>query len=243
MRTVHAPCEAEARGGIEQSVLLLVIEVFNWLTALLFAEWCQGDGTGPVCLERTKVVLQARDQCRMTALKRWTCDVQHVAHHRAIDANIFLLACLPRPSREEHGVHVHIIQRSRNFIGRSEVDRARMHAGGRRTASARQAGDGPVSGQEVFGQRRPDYTAGPDDQGSFLHGDQLEEIKEKSLFDSRAAFRDSISSYSRNNFANNMASSEGLKGIAPFVYAADSGSFASAAERLNLTSSAVSKSV
>ena len=40
-----------------------------------------------------------------------------------------------------------------------------------------------------------------------------------------------------------MASSESLKGIAPFVYAADSGSFASAAERLNLTSSAVSKSI
>jgi DNA-binding transcriptional LysR family regulator len=49
--------------------------------------------------------------------------------------------------------------------------------------------------------------------------------------------------YSRNIFTNDMSSTESLKGIAPFVYAADSGSFASAAERLNLTSSAVSKSV
>jgi DNA-binding transcriptional LysR family regulator len=40
-----------------------------------------------------------------------------------------------------------------------------------------------------------------------------------------------------------MSSAESLKGIAPFVYAADSGSFAAAAERLALTSSAVSKSV
>jgi DNA-binding transcriptional LysR family regulator len=36
---------------------------------------------------------------------------------------------------------------------------------------------------------------------------------------------------------------EGLKGITPFVYAADAGSFVAAAERLNLTSSAISKSV
>jgi DNA-binding transcriptional LysR family regulator len=40
-----------------------------------------------------------------------------------------------------------------------------------------------------------------------------------------------------------MSSAESLKGITPFVYAANAGSFASAAERLNLTSSAVSKSV
>ncbi|WP_394780363.1 LysR family transcriptional regulator [Undibacterium sp.] len=40
-----------------------------------------------------------------------------------------------------------------------------------------------------------------------------------------------------------MSPSERLKGIAPFVYAANCGSFTLAAERLSLTSSAVSKSV
>lgn len=40
-----------------------------------------------------------------------------------------------------------------------------------------------------------------------------------------------------------MFPAERLKGITPFVYAADAGSFVSAAERLNITSSAVSKSV
>jgi DNA-binding transcriptional LysR family regulator len=40
-----------------------------------------------------------------------------------------------------------------------------------------------------------------------------------------------------------MQPAERLKGITPFVYAAEAGSFALAAERLNVTSSAVSKSV
>jgi len=101
VRAMDAPAEFVAGGCGEDFVFLGVVEVVDVETGLFFAEGSGGERASSVGFEGPQVVLETGDQSGvLEGAGRNDC-FEEVAHHGAVDADVFFFGGLAEPCGDE----------------------------------------------------------------------------------------------------------------------------------------------
>ncbi len=169
MRAMHAPVEAIAGGGGKHLVFLCVVEVVHGQARLFFTEGRLRQVALRVRLERSQVMLQARDQCHMLHAAGWLQCIQQMAHHRAVDPDVFGLVGLPGPGGDEHVRGGQSGQRGARGLRIAQVGADAVGAGGQRIGPTGQAVDVPALLQQSLYQCTAHDARCTDHQRFLLH--------------------------------------------------------------------------
>ena len=195
VRAVHAPRKAVLGGRREQAVFLLIVKILDVLAALLFAERRHRHCSLAIRIERSQVMLEARHQRHMAQVALRSQRGQHIGHHGAVDADVFLLVFLARPGREEDVAGVQARQRRGDGRAIRRIEWQSRATNGHGRASARDARHLPAFAEQMRGQFAADDAAGADDEGVFLH--VRKPPKEKPIISAtEILIRDTISPHS-----------------------------------------------
>ncbi len=169
MRPVHAPAKTVALRRREHLVLLGVIEVFDIEPRLLLAKRRRRQRAFAISLERAEIMLQARHERDMRHRARWRQRIQQIAHHRAIDPDVFGFRLLPQPGAEEDLCGTQPLQGGPQRRRIEQVCRDRRHAVDVGRRPPRQSVHLPAPLAQMPGEIVADDTAGADDECGFSH--------------------------------------------------------------------------
>jgi hypothetical protein len=136
----------------EDFVFLGIVEIFDVEAGLLFAEGCGGEGSFAVGLEWAEVVLETSDECRVLKGAGGGDYFEEVAHHGAVDTDVFLFGGLAQPCGDEDVGGFEMGYGGAEGSAVEEVGGDKVHAGDVRGGATSQAVNLPAFGEEVMGE-------------------------------------------------------------------------------------------
>ena len=139
---MHAPGEAVATGGVEDLVLLRVVEVGRVQPRLLLAERGVRHDSRGVRLEGAEIVLEPRHQSHVPDRAGGLQRRQQVAHRSAVDRDVLGLGLLPRPRSDRDDLRPDPVQGSRQTLAIAQVG---LHRRDLRRRRADRSGTGRTS--------------------------------------------------------------------------------------------------